>query len=56
VNQPITTVMDQLRQRDERDEQRAHAPMKPAENALVIDTSDLTIAQVVEMIAKKVSG
>ena len=56
VNQSITTVMDQLRQRDERDEQRAHAPMKPAENALVIDTSDLTIAQVVEMIAKKVSG
>lgn len=56
VNQPITTVMDQLRQRDERDEQRAHAPMKPAENALVIDTSDLTIAQVVEMIAKKISG
>ena len=56
VNQPITTVMDQLRQRDERDEQRAHAPMKPAENALVIDTSDLTIAQVVEMIAKRVSG
>ena len=48
--------VDQLRQRDERDEQRAHAPMKPAENALVIDTSDLTIAQVVEMIAKKVSG
>jgi len=56
VNQPITTVMDQLRQRDERDEQRAHAPMKPAENALVIDTSDLTIAQVVEMIARRVSG
>lgn len=56
VNQPITTVMDQLRQRDERDEQRAHAPMKPAENALVIDTSDLTIAQVVEMIAKRVAG
>jgi cytidylate kinase len=56
VNQPITTVMDQLRQRDERDEQRAHAPMKPAENALVIDTSDLTIAQVVELIAKRVAG
>lgn len=56
VNQPITIVMDQLRQRDERDEQRAHAPMKPAENALVIDTSDLTIAQVVDIIAKRVSG
>lgn len=56
VTLPITIVMDQLRQRDERDEQRAHAPMIPAENALVIDTSDLTIAQVVELIAKRVSG
>ena len=56
VNQPISVVMEQLRQRDERDETRAHAPMKPAENAIVIDTSDLTIAQVVEMIARRIQG
>lgn len=55
VNQPITVVMDQLRQRDERDETRAHAPMKPAENAIVIDTSDLTIAQVVDAISRAIS-
>lgn len=56
VNQPISVVMEQLRQRDERDETRAHAPMKPADNAIVIDTSDLTIAQVVEMIARRIQG
>lgn len=56
VNQPIPVVMDQLRQRDERDETRAHAPMKPAMNAQVIDTSDLSIAQVVESLINKVQG
>jgi len=54
VNQPIPVVMDQLRQRDERDENRTHAPMKPAKNAVVIDTSDLTIAQVVDMLVKRI--
>lgn len=56
VTQPISVVMDQLRQRDERDETRAHAPMKPAENAIVIDTSDLTIAQVVEMLVRRIQS
>jgi len=56
VTQPLSVVMEQLRQRDERDETRAHAPMKPAENAIVIDTSDLTIAQVVEAMSKRISG
>jgi cytidylate kinase len=48
--------MDQLRQRDERDEQRAHAPMKPADDALVVDTSDLTIAQVVDALTKRIDA
>ncbi len=56
VTQPLSVVMEQLRQRDERDETRAHAPMKPADNAIVIDTSDLTIAQVVETMSKRISG
>lgn len=56
VTQPITTVVDQLRQRDERDETRAHAPMKPAENARVIDTSDLSIAEVVDLLFRQISG
>lgn len=56
VQQPIPVVMDQLARRDERDETRAHAPMIPAENALVVDTSDLTIAQVVEKLMNKIQG
>lgn len=56
VQQSISVVMDQLRQRDERDENRTHAPMKPAENAIVVDTSDLTIANVVEMLINRIQG
>ncbi len=56
VNQPVSVVMDQLRQRDDRDETREHAPMKPAENAVVVDTSDLTVAQVVEMLISRIQG
>lgn len=51
---PLHIVRDQLRQRDERDENRTYAPMKPAENATIVDTSHLTIAQVVELIIKKI--
>jgi len=56
VNQPIPDVMEQLRQRDERDETRKHAPMKPARNAVVVDTSDLTIAQVVELMINRIQS
>ena len=54
VDLPMSVVMGQLRQRDERDETREHAPMKPAANAVVVDTSDLTIAQVVEMLIRRI--
>ena len=56
VVQSIRVVMDQLRQRDERDETREHAPMIPAKNAIVLDTSDLSIAQVVEMLIDRIQG
>ena len=54
VDLPMSVVMGQLRQRDERDETREHAPLKPAANAVVVDTSDLTIAQVVEMLISRI--
>ena len=50
----LTVVKDQLRQRDERDENREHAPMKPAENAIIVDTSEKTIAQVVSLLLTKI--
>jgi cytidylate kinase len=38
-------VLAELRERDARDSARATAPLKPAEDAMIIDTSDMTIEQ-----------
>jgi len=39
-----------LIERDRRDSERAASPLKPAEDAIVIDTTDLTIDQVVNQV------
>ncbi len=41
-------VLQELRARDARDTERATAPMKPAADALLLDTSDLTIEAAVK--------
>jgi len=46
----ITRLLDDIRQRDERDQNRTVAPLVPAEGALVIDSTHLSITQVVEKI------
>jgi len=38
-------VLTELRERDARDSERATAPLKPAEDAVMIDTSEMTIEQ-----------
>lgn len=52
----LSTVKSQLSQRDDRDETRIHAPLKPAEDAQQIDTSHYTIAQVVDLLCDTVKG
>lgn len=37
------TVLADVKERDHRDSSRPDAPMKPAEDAVVLDTSDLSI-------------
>ena len=43
-------VLEDVISRDERDSKRSSAPMKPAEDAVIIDTSFLSIAEVIEEI------
>ncbi len=43
-------VLELLKERDERDSNRTVAPLKAADDALVIDTSELTPAEVVQKI------
>jgi 3-phosphoshikimate 1-carboxyvinyltransferase len=50
----ISTTLDSLRAdlevRDARDTSRSVAPLKPAQDALLLDNSDLTIEQSVELV------
>lgn len=50
------TLEAQIRARDEADESRAIAPMRAGEGALILDTSDLTVDQVVSRLLAMVSA
>ncbi|GAA3958898.1 (d)CMP kinase [Allohahella marinimesophila] len=45
-------LLREIQKRDERDTQRAEAPLLPAEDALVIDTSELPALQVLDYVAE----
>jgi len=49
-------VLEDLRARDARDASRAIAPMKPAADAAVIDTSGMSIDQVVELLVGRIAA
>jgi cytidylate kinase len=48
-------LADQLR-RDKNDSERAHAPLKPASDARIFDTSGVGLEQVVEALAREVEA
>ena len=43
----ISQTLAEVQKRDERDVNRQHSPLKPAQDALVIDTTNLTINEVI---------
>lgn len=52
INVSLAQVVDELIKRDTRDTARAHAPLKPAEDAVQIDTTGLSIVQVFNNVLK----
>ena len=52
----IGRLLDDIRQRDERDRNREVAPLIPAEGALIIDSTELTISEVVNKILSFTNG
>ena len=46
----IQAIADALRTRDEADASRATSPMRPADDAHIIDTSEATIAEVIDAV------
>ena len=49
-------VEEDIRKRDEQDQSRKLAPLKPAEDAVIIDTSEMGIEQVLEKILDYIKG
>jgi len=43
----ISHTLAEVQKRDERDANRQHSPLRPAKDALVIDTTNLTINEVI---------
>lgn len=50
----LTALVMGLRERDQRDQTRAVAPLKPAQDAIIIDTSHLSIDEVVAAVMGEV--
>lgn len=46
----LRSLLDEIQERDERDRTRSASPLKPAEDAVVIDTSGLGIEEVLEAV------
>ncbi|MBR4355342.1 MAG: (d)CMP kinase [Elusimicrobiaceae bacterium] len=47
-------ILRLIQERDHRDKTRAASPLKPAEDAFVIDTSDLTLQQAISAVLEKI--
>ncbi|MDP2243915.1 (d)CMP kinase [Pseudomonas sp.] len=52
----LASLLDEIRARDERDTQRAVAPLKPAADAIQLDSTELSIEQVMERILSEVAN
>ncbi|AMB85229.1 cytidylate kinase [Pseudomonas agarici] len=51
----LSSLLDEIRVRDERDTQRAVAPLKPAVDAIQLDSTELSIEQVLERIMSEIA-
>ena len=51
----LASLLDEIRARDERDTQREVAPLKPADDAVEMDSTDLSIEQVLGQILSEVA-
>ncbi|KTC69277.1 cytidylate kinase [Legionella birminghamensis] len=56
IDVSLAQVIEELAQRDDRDAKRVHAPLKPAADAVLIDTTGLTIVQVFNNVLKLIDG
>ncbi len=56
IDARICALLKDIQERDARDRNRLVAPLVPAEDAIVIDTTELSVLQVIDFIVKKVNS
>lgn len=56
IDKTYAEVLEQIKERDDRDEKRASAPLKPAEDAIIFDTSEYNAEQVLEKVCQIVDS
>lgn len=56
IEADLNAIIEDIRIRDERDSNRAVAPLKPAEGALYIDSTELSIDEVCELVLKRLES
>ncbi len=54
VDEPYENILKSVLDRDRADTQREISPLKPAKDAIIVDTTDMSIEEVVDFIIKKV--
>ena len=54
VDTTLESVEAEIKDRDEKDITRAHSPLRAAEDAIIVDTTDKTIDEVVDFIIHEV--
>ncbi len=54
LNANLVAITDEIAARDKRDQERVNAPLKKAEDAFYLDSSDLPIEKVIEEVIKRV--
>ncbi len=54
-NPDYAHILSLIEERDYRDSHRAASPLKPAEGAIIIDTSSLNLEQVIALVLEKIS-
>jgi cytidylate kinase len=52
LDEPVEQVLADMQARDERDTTREHSPLRAADDAVEVDTTGLSVEQVVERIAE----
>lgn len=57
IDASLATILSEIQQRDERDMNRPIAPLKPADDAVIIDTTELSVleveARILDLVAKR---